>query len=254
LSFLIFHPFPPIYNNTSPKIPNPIIATHALPFDSPLTAAPVYCGGDPVPVAFPLPLVDVGVLVSTLSTLLRYADDSAAPLPVAFPPPLPLPLPAVEVVDVTRVVVAFTVAVEVVGVMYVVVVVRPVDTISVSVVVVVPVGEGQAGSETTEDMEPAVRVSVVSWACATTAKRARRRNFVEGIVLLIIFIRDMRGGVVFEVERLRVRAWMETRRGYLSLCRDGIMRGELWHAIISNVLQGLFQGATALMILGRKLP
>ena len=79
-------------------------------------------------------------------------------------------------------VVAFTVAVELVGVMYVVVVVSPVETISVSV------GEGQAGSDTTEEIEPAVRVRVVSWACATTARRARRSVFVEGIVLLIMIL------------------------------------------------------------------
>ena len=134
------------------------------------------------------------MLVSTLKILLKYALLSAAPFPelvVAFPP-LPLPLPAVEVEVTNVVVVAFAVTVVVVlegaerkGVTAMVVVVIPDEMVSVSVVVVVVLGdaEGQVGNVTTEEMESAVRVSVVSCAWATAASRASRRTLVEGIVL-----------------------------------------------------------------------
>ena len=131
--------------------------------------------------------------------LLKYALLSAAPLPelvVAFPPlPLPLPLPEVEVeVEVTKVVVvALSVNVVVVvlegadkkGVTVTVVVVIPDEIVSVSVVVVVVVGDadGQVGNVTTEEMESAVRVSVVICAWAVAASRASRRALVGAIIL-----------------------------------------------------------------------
>ena len=88
-----------------------------------------------MPVAFPPlpPPTGVGVLVSTLIILDRYAEISAAPLPFAV---LLLPLPAVEVVSVVRVTEEVDDAVcKAVGVMYVVVVI-PDEMMPVSVVVV----------------------------------------------------------------------------------------------------------------------
>jgi hypothetical protein len=97
------------------------------------------------------------VLVSTLIILDKYAELSAAPLPLAV---LLLPLPAMEVVRVTEEADAVC---KTVGVMYVVVVVMPDEMMSVSVVVVVVIrlGDGQTGSETTVEMESAVRVRVI---------------------------------------------------------------------------------------------
>jgi hypothetical protein len=97
------------------------------------------------------------VLVSTLIILDKYAEISAAPLPVAV---LLLPLPAEEVVSVVRVTEEVGAVCKAVGVMYVVVVVIPDKMMSVSVVVV-GLGDGQAGSETTVKMESAVRVRVI---------------------------------------------------------------------------------------------
>ena len=102
------------------------------------------------------------MLVSTLIILDKYAEISAAPLPVAV---LLLPLPAEEVVSVVRVTEEVDAVCKAVGVMYVVVVVVviPDEMMSVSVVVVLVVGlgDGQAGSETTVKMESAVRVRVI---------------------------------------------------------------------------------------------
>jgi hypothetical protein len=100
------------------------------------------------------------LLVSTLIILDKYAEISAAPLPVAV---LLLPLPAEEVVSVVRVTEEVDAVCKAVGVMYVVVVVIPDKMMSVSVVVVVVVGlgDGQAGSETTVKMESAVRARVI---------------------------------------------------------------------------------------------
>jgi hypothetical protein len=100
------------------------------------------------------------VLVSTLIILDKYAEISAAPLPIAV---LLLPLPAEEVVSVVRVTEEVDAVCKAVGVMYVVVVVVvviPDEMMSVSVVVV-GLGDGQAGSETTVKMESAVRVRVI---------------------------------------------------------------------------------------------
>jgi hypothetical protein len=100
------------------------------------------------------------LLVSTLIILDKYAELSAAPLPVAE---LLLPLPAVEVVSVVRVTEEVDAVCKAVGVMCVVVVVIPDEMMSVSVVVVVVVrlGDDQAGSETTVKMESAVRARVI---------------------------------------------------------------------------------------------
>jgi hypothetical protein len=100
------------------------------------------------------------LLVSTLIILDKYAELSAAPLPVAV---LLLPLPAVEVVSVVRVTEEVDAVCKAVYVMYVAVVVIPDEMMSVSVVVVVVVrlGDGQAGSETTVKMESAVRARVI---------------------------------------------------------------------------------------------
>ena len=101
------------------------------------------------------------MLVSTLIILDKYAELSAAPLPVAE---LLLPFPAVEVVSVVRVTEEVGAVCKTVGVMYVVViVVIPDEMMFVSVVVVgvVGLGDGQAGSKTTVKMESAVRARVI---------------------------------------------------------------------------------------------
>jgi hypothetical protein len=218
-------PSPIFYKTTNPTTPTAIIATHA--FDSPFrAAAPVYWLGAPVPVAFPPlpPPTGVGVLVSTLIILDRYAEISAAPLPVAVPL---LPLPAVEVVSVVRVTEEAGAVCKAVGVMYVVVVVMPDEMMSVFVVVVVVVGlgDGQAGSETTEEMESAVRVRVIIWACVVATRAISKR--------VLIAIGKIGGGIKimvlcfgwFEGEGLEEGRWDEIRWGTYRAVGHGILSG-----------------------------
>ncbi len=123
----------------------------------------------------------VGVYVSTLNTLLKYAELSAAPLPVVVPL---LGLPIDVVVEPTTVAVTLKVEVNVevvagrTGVIYVVVVVNPEEIVSVCVVVTVVFGAGQTGSESTVLREPSVRVRVVIPALAVARRAARRRDLI----------------------------------------------------------------------------
>ena len=85
-------------------------------------------------------------------------------------------------------------------------VVIPDEIVSVSVVVVVVVGEyeGQVGNVTTEEMESAVRVSVVICARAAAVSSASKKALVGAIILYYDYVnvwyQDMSEWAVFELE------------------------------------------------------